>query len=174
MRESCVFFGLLLALCIPMACSDKSTEPTTAVTPVDTLAVQDICYVDRVRYDLGRLMSGNTCGEISTTRPTSIGILQNSTSRPIGAVRSIVIKSIGMILITPPRAPNIFRFWDWIKVTILATACPTAWWTVMHSRLSRLADSPFLTATRSIPIRHSLWMKVAIRFTSLIRYRKSI
>lgn len=55
MRESCVIFGLLLALCIPMACSDKSTEPTSAVKPVDTLAVQDISYVDRVRYDLGRL-----------------------------------------------------------------------------------------------------------------------
>lgn len=55
MRESCVIFGLLLALSVPMACSDKSTEPLGNAVTVDTVVVKDVDYAARIRYDLGRL-----------------------------------------------------------------------------------------------------------------------
>jgi len=55
MRQLGVIIFLLAALCLPMACSDRCTEPNNTVIPVDTLVMRDIDYLPRTIYDLGRL-----------------------------------------------------------------------------------------------------------------------
>ncbi len=55
MRQYVLIIILLAALCLPMACSDRCTEPNNTVIPVDTLVVRDIDYMQRTIYDLGRL-----------------------------------------------------------------------------------------------------------------------